>query len=79
MVVIGYWFNVCTRTMTADNLEAMSEINAATAPRKNVGAIACEKIWVKRSASGIKSNILGSTYRESTRSPSGSAARDLLN
>jgi hypothetical protein len=46
--------------MTADNLEAMSETNAATAPRKNVGAIACEKIWDKRSASGIKSNIPGS-------------------
>jgi hypothetical protein len=33
-------FKVCNRTMTADNLEAMRETNAATAPRKNVGAIA---------------------------------------
>jgi hypothetical protein len=45
--------------MTADNLEAISETNAATAPRKNVGASACEKIWDNRCVSGIKSNILG--------------------
>jgi hypothetical protein len=57
--------------MTADNLEAMSETNAATAPRKNVGAIACEKIWDKRSISGIKLGILGSTYEERTQSGSG--------
>ena len=56
-------FKICSRTMTADNLEAMSETNAATAPRKNVGAIACENICVKRSASGIRLNILNFVSR----------------
>ena len=52
--------------MTIDNLEVISETNAASAPRKNVGAIACEKISDNRTTSGMKSFILSSTYRPST-------------
>jgi hypothetical protein len=48
--------------MTVDSLEAMSETNAATAPRKNVGAIAFEKISDNRCASGMKLSILWFTY-----------------
>jgi hypothetical protein len=40
----------------------MSETNAATAPRKNVGAIAFEKISDNRCASGMKLSILWFTY-----------------
>ena len=48
--------------MTADSLEVMSDTNAATAPRKNVGAIAFEKISDNRCASGTKSSICGSPF-----------------
>jgi hypothetical protein len=48
--------------MTVDSLEVMSETNAATAPRKNVGAIAFEKISDNRCTSGMKVGILWFTY-----------------
>ena len=37
-------FSVRIRSMTVDSLAVMSETNAATAPRRNVGTIAFEKI-----------------------------------
>jgi len=46
--------------MTVDSLEVMSETNAATAPRKNVGANAFEKISDNRCTSGMKVGILWS-------------------
>jgi hypothetical protein len=55
-------FSVRERSMTDANLEAMSETNPATAPRKNVGAVACEKIWDNRCVSGMNSNIVESVY-----------------
>jgi hypothetical protein len=48
--------------MTVDSLAVMSETNAATAPRKNVGAIAFEKISDSRCASGMKLSIVWFTY-----------------
>jgi hypothetical protein len=48
--------------MTVDSLEVMSETNAATAPRKNVGAIASEKILDSCCTSGMKVGILWFTY-----------------
>jgi hypothetical protein len=47
--------------MTADNLEVINETNAAIAPRKNVGAVACEKMCDNRTASGMNSFNLGTT------------------
>jgi hypothetical protein len=43
--------------MTVDSLEVISETNAATAPTKNVGAIAFEKISDNRCALGMKLGI----------------------
>ena len=51
----GIALSTRVRSMTTDNLEDINETNAAIAPKKNVGAVACEKMWDNRTASGMNS------------------------
>src|SRR5260221_9561661 len=48
-------FSSLTRSMTADIRVDISEMKPATAPRKNVGATACENMWVSLVMSGMNS------------------------
>src|SRR5260221_4982510 len=48
-------FSSLTRSMTADIRVDISEMNPATAPRKKVGATACENMWVSLVMSGMNS------------------------
>ena len=47
-------FNALTRSIAPDILEVINDAKAATAPRKNVGEVADEKIRMRLSVSGTK-------------------------